>query len=304
MLRNITAGAEGASQNPGQGTPPTVPATDPQNSTASIPSEIELDLGGEKIKATPDQIKDWKLAHERKTTNADKLLTKKSQELSEKMKVLDSIPGLQNSVAELTRALQIQKDQSPANAQGGYEPFDDSQGNVDPDKVAEFLVEKALEKLNPRIDKFDKYLSDNEMKTKQDGINKTTGEILEASQLEDADKKMFVDAFLGRHFHELDDLPMEDGFDNETMQNVKGYKSLLKEEIGAYEKMMKERGLLKNKQYADKVNAKNKNLSTDHGGSSGMGTGKDPGKKPVSEMQESRNRVARFTEILNNMNKA
>ena len=307
--RNTTAGAEGASQSGQESQNSTAQnQNNSQNSTAqNIPAEIELDLGGEKIKATPDDIKAWKLAHERKTTNADRLLTKKSQELSEKMKVLEQIPAMQEAISNLTAALQNNKSQSQQGSNSyEYESFDDNQGNVDPDKVAEFLVGKVLEQVNPKLsklDELDKYINQ-EMpaKEKQAHINKFTSDVLGGSLLQDDDKKLFIDTFIGRHFHELDDLPLEDTYDEEKMQDVKGYKSLLKEELDTFQNMMKARGLLKNKEYANNIANKNKQLGTDNAGSSGMGTGKEENKQSAkSDMQKSRDRISKFTEILKNM---
>jgi hypothetical protein len=244
-----------------------------KTSTASSDTSTQNNQAGSPpIAATPEEIAEWKAAYEKKTTNADKHFTKRSQELAAKIKAAEE---RETQLGEYLNQIKNQK--GPAAQAKVVENILGYEGD-DPEVLSAIsTVEQIIEKkVGPQLETLKKELAERQAKEQSQAqavrateIRTQAEKILDTSSLEKEDKGFFVNYFVGKY--DVDKIPVADEFDH--MGNTKpGLYSLFAGELKAYEKMLKDRGLLANKEYVDKKSAANKNLRTDTKGSSGRET--------------------------------
>lgn len=254
LYRNVTAGADNAQA---------ADATTGQATTAGASEgKVSFKLGDQDISVTPEELAEWKNSFEKKTTNADRLLQKKSQEYSAKIKATEAREKQLIALEETLR-----QSRQDAGRQVKDEFAEAGLDTSDPEvkkaiQTVQLIVEKQLqEKYGKKLSEVEKKLSDQDKNFENLTIQEKAKEvklqaktIIDSSALDGEDKQDFMHIFLGK-------------YDVDRMQPEEIVETLT-EEVQAYEAKLKRRGLLKNKEYVDKKTETNKKAKTD---SSGVG---------------------------------
>lgn len=273
-------------------------ATATTSTAGTSEGKVEIKLGDQVISVDPNEISEWKNAFEKKTTNADKFFTKRSQELAAELKATKEERAQINELMA-----QLKNGQAKAPAQAKVANILDYDGD-DPEVLSAIsTVEKIIEKkMGPELDALKKSLQAREeqdakaaLTVRANQIKTEAEKILSTSQLDNEDRGFFVNAFLGKY--DVDRIPTEDTY-TQTGDLQPGLFTLFTQEMKAYEASLKRRGLLANKEYVDKKTETKTKLSTDTKGSSGSESD-SPDFKSMKGREKKNAKLKMLSEIVN-----
>lgn len=274
----------------------TASTTAATTSTAANEGKIEIKLGDQVLSVDPSELSEWKNAFEKKTTNADRFFTKRTQELAAELKATKEERA---QINELMAQLKAGNQDAPAKVANILDYDGD-----DPEVLSAIsTVEKIIDKkMGPELEALKKSLEAREQKDAQvaltvraNQIRTEAEKILGTSELDAEDRGFFVNSFLGKY--DVDKIPAEDSYTH-TGELQPGLFTLFTQEMKGYEASLKRRGLLANKEYVDKKTETKTKLSTDTKGSSGSESD-TPDFKSMKGREKKTAKLKMLSEIVN-----
>lgn len=258
---------------PSTQSPGPVPGAEDLSKTTPQGNEEMIEIPGEEGK-DPIRVPKQEVynAYLKKSTNADKVVTKKTTELAQQRKALEA------KEAKLDEALQKLDKFTPKEvpSKPGVEGLDidlEDYSKEDVDravKLVEGIIDKKITPIKEGQESIKKKVDGYDSAKVADQVNVKTKEIVDASGLDDYSKGLFVSSFIGNH--DVDNMSLEDSLDENTGAEVPGLYTLMGKELKEFEKTMKERGLVVNKEYVDKKTGQHQELGTDNKGAGGRDT--------------------------------